>query len=100
MNNIDYFKNVSDSKDYPEVVDNTCDICYALLINQRPSMFYLFCNVINRNIPCLMCENCFGIIKDRKQRWRLTKRFEYIERFIIKNYIDLDNIIIKRIIVK
>lgn len=100
MNNIDYFKNVSDSKDYPEVVDNTCDICHAHLINQRPSMFYLFCNVINRNIPCLMCENCFGIIKDRKQRWRLTKRFEYIERFIIKNYIDLDNIIIKRIIVK
>ena len=100
MNNIDYFKNVSDSKDYPEVVDNTCDICKAHLINQRPSMFYLFCNVINRNIPCLLCENCFEIIKDRKQRWRLTKRFEYIERFIIKNYIDLDNIIIKRIIVK
>lgn len=101
LNNIDNFPNVRDSKDFPEIFDNLCDICNEDLISMDSSekYFYLCCNIINRNLPCFICNKCFEFINNNKSDWILTKEYQYILSFLYNNFVDPENLIMKRIIV-
>lgn len=102
LNSIDNFPNVRDSKDFPEISDNLCDICNESLISIDSSekYFYLCCNIINRNLPCLICHKCFEFIDNNRRDWILTKEYQYLLSFLSSNFVDQENLIMKRIIVQ
>ena len=93
-NNINYFKNCDDVEKYSEVKDNICEICDKNIYFQNSHYFYILCNIINRNIPFFICENCFNLFNDYSQKVIFSK---LISEFLINNFIDLKNIIFKKI---
>ena len=47
--------------------------------------------------PFLICGECFRLLNDEKRSINLTKKYEYLREFVKNNYIDLDNLVFKKV---
>ena len=99
-NNIYYFRNSEDIQNYPEVKDNICDICIQNIYSDNSKYFYLLVNFLNRNNPFLVCEKCFAILNDSQQNWRDLKEYEFLIDTLKNNFIDINNLLFKKIKIK
>ena len=92
------FRDKEDSKNHKELKDENCDICSSELFNNqiRNKNFYVLINKMGKN-PFLICGECFRLLNDEKRSFYLTKKYEYLKEFVENNYIDLDNLIFKKI---
>ena len=99
-NNIYYFRNCDDIQNYPEVIDNLCDICIKNIYSENSKYFYLLVNFINRNLPFLVCEKCFEILTDSQQNKILFYENKMLFEILKNNFIDINNLIFKIIKIK
>ena len=92
------FRDKEDSKSHNELKDESCDICSCELFNNqiKNKNFYVFINKMGKN-PFLICGECFRLLNDEKRSINLTKKYEYLSNFVKNNYIDLDNLIFKKV---
>lgn len=99
-NNLDYFQKRYDILKAPEIKENNCDLCasnlFAVLAPVK-NTFYVLLNFTNRNLPFLICESCFQLLKKDELDWKYSFQFDYIKRYCFNNYIDLNNLICKKI---
>lgn len=96
-NNLDYFRKRYDIINSPEMKENNCDLCSSSLISQLNNSFYLLLNFTNRSLPFLLCKDCFELLKRDEHDWQYSFKYDYIKRYCFYNYIDIDNLICKKI---
>ena len=84
-------------------MDEICDICSDPLCNNdiindnnRVNCFYVIVNIIRKN-NILICNNCFELLIDEKRNWYFNNKYSYINDLILNNFIDLDNLIFKKV---
>ena len=83
---------------HPEIMDEICDICSEQLcsfINQG-YCFYILVNLIRKN-NFLICNECFDLLNDDKRNWNFKRAYNHINELILNNFIDLDNLIFKKV---
>lgn len=102
QNNISNFKCIEQSKQFTEIKENNCDVCMNNIMNGSGSKnyFYSLINVINRNLPCFVCNVCFEILTDYNRKFEIDVNYDYIKRFVQIHYVDLNNLVFKKIIVE
>lgn len=81
-----------------EILDEICDICSKQLciLNNQGACFYILVNIIRKN-NFLICNNCFDLLNDDKRNWNFKRKYEHINELILNNFIDLDNLIFKKV---
>ena len=83
---------------HPEIMDEICDICSDQLcsIDNQGCCFYILVNIIRKN-NFLVCSNCFYLLNDNKRNWNFKRKYNYLNELIVNNFIDLDNLIFKKV---
>ena len=101
--NILVFRDKIQYEKHPEILDEICDICSDPLCNNdiindnnRVNCFYVIVNIIRKN-NILICNNCFELLIDEKRNWYFNNKYSYINDLILNNFIDLDNLIFKKV---
>jgi hypothetical protein len=82
---------------FPEVLDNNCDMCECKMNLNKEEYFYILLNVINKNTPYLVCQKCFNLIINDRRDWNLTFKYKYLNKFLYYNFIDLDNLLFRKV---
>ena len=97
--NILLFRDGIKSENHPEILDEICDICSKNLCNKddKGYSFYVLINIIRKN-NFLICNNCFEILNDDKRSWNFNNKYNFINELTLYNFIDLDNLIFKKVI--
>ena len=101
--NILVFRDRIKYEKHPEILDEICDMCSDPLCNNdiindnnRVNCFYVIVNIIRKN-NILICNNCFELLIDEKRNWYFNNKYSYINDLILNNFIDLDNLIFKKV---
>lgn len=96
--NILIFRDKIKHENHPEIMDELCDICSQKLCNNDNSgySFYVLINIIRKN-NFLICNNCFDLLNDETRSWNLKIEYNYLNELVINNFIDLDNLIFKKV---
>jgi hypothetical protein len=83
---------------HPEIMDEICDICSEELcsIYSQGLCFYILVNLIRKN-NFLICKKCFDLLNDDKRKWNFKRNYNHIDELILNNFIDLDNLIFKKV---
>jgi hypothetical protein len=83
---------------HPEIMDEICDICSEQLcsFDSQGYCFYILVNVIRKN-NFLICNDCFDLLNDDKRNWNFKRKYNNINELIMNNFIDLDNLIFKKV---
>ena len=101
--NILVFRDKIKYEKHPEITDEICDMCSGPLCKidfndkNRINCFYIIVNIIRKN-NFLICNNCFELLIDEKRNWYFNNKYSYINDLILNSFIDLDNLIFKKVI--
>ena len=96
--NILLFRDRINLINHPEIMDEVCDICSNKLcsFDNQGYGFYILVNIIRKN-NFLICNDCFELLNDDKRNWNYNNKYNYIYNLILNNFIDLDNLIFKKV---
>ena len=96
--NILLFRDKIKYKNHPEILNEICDLCGEPLCNNDNTGIYFFIiiNIIRKN-NFLICNNCFELLNDEKRSWYFNNKYNYIKEFILNYFIDLNNLIFKKV---
>ena len=97
QNNINFFDKKDDTLTFPEVLEYNCDMCECKMNSNKEDYFYILLNVINKNSPYFVCQKCFNLIINDKRDWNLTCKYKYLNKFLYYNFIDLDNLLFRKV---
>ena len=81
---------------HPEIMDEICDICSGKLCNEISKGFNVLVNIIRKN-NFLVCNNCFELLIDEKRSWDFNNKYNFINDFLLNNFVDLNNLIFKKV---
>jgi hypothetical protein len=71
-------------------------MCSKQLSNYESKSFNVLVNIIRKN-NFLICNNCFELLKDEKRSWNYDYKYNFMNELILNNFIDLDNLIFKKV---
>ena len=96
--NVLLFRDRINLVNHPEIMDEICDICSEQLcsFDNQGYCFYILVNVIRKN-NFLICNDCFDLLNDDKRNWNFKRKDNNINELILNNFIDLDNLIFKKV---
>ena len=96
--NILLFRDKVNYDNHPEILDELCDICSLQLCNNDDTgySFYVLINIIRKN-NFLICNNCFKLLNDETRSWIFNNKYNYIYELLLQNFVDLDNLIFKKV---
>ena len=81
---------------HPEIMDEICDICSGKLCDEISKGFNVLVNIIRKN-NFLVCNNCFELLIDEKRSWDFNNKYNFINDFLLNNFVDLNNLIFKKV---
>ena len=94
--NISLFRDRIKYEQHPEIMDEICDMCSRQLCNYENKSFNVLVNIIRKN-NFLICNNCFDLLNDEERTWTCNNKYSYIKDLILNNFLDLDNLIFKKV---
>ena len=94
--NISLFRDRIKYEYHPEIMDEICDMCSKQLSNYESKSFNVLVNIIRKN-NFLICNNCFELLNDEKRSWNYDYKYNFMNELILNNFIDLDNLIFKKV---
>ena len=94
--NISLFRDRIKYEYHPEIIDEICDMCSKQLSNYENKSFNVLVNIIRKN-NFLVCNNCFELLNDEKRSWNYDYKYNFMNELILNNFIDLDNLIFKKV---
>ena len=94
--NIFLFRDRIKYDEHPEIMDEICDICSGKLCDEISKGFNVLVNIIRKN-NFLVCNNCFELLIDEKRSWDFNNKYNFINDFFLNNFVDLNNLIFKKV---
>ena len=96
--NISLFRDKVNYDNHPEILDELCDICSNQLCNDDNYgyCFYVLINIIRKN-NFFVCHNCFKLLNDETRSWTFNNKNNYIYELLLNNFVDLNNLIFKKV---